>query len=88
MQSSTLSALGGAGRRWAALSLSRGKQLSVVKGSPTGVPDCESASWYRFGTGCIVLFVQIVHGPGHIGNDGRSKTHRRLAPLGWGPEGR
>ena len=44
--------------------------------------------WYRFGTGCIVLSVQIVHGPGHIGNYGRSETHRRVSPLGWGPKGR
>jgi hypothetical protein len=44
--------------------------------------------WYRFGTGCIVLCIQIVHGPGHIGNDGRSKTYRHLNPLGWGPKGR
>jgi hypothetical protein len=44
--------------------------------------------WYRFGTRCTVLSVQIVHGPGHIGNDGRSETHRRLNPLGWGPKGR
>jgi hypothetical protein len=43
---------------------------------------------YRFGTRCIVLSVQIVHGPGHIGNDGRSETHRHLNPLGWGPKGR
>ena len=41
-----------------------------------GVPDFEPAPWYRFGTGCTVLSVQIVHGPGHIGNDGRSGTHR------------
>ena len=45
-------------------------------------------SWYRFGTRCIVLSVQIVHGSGHIGKDGRSETHRRLNPLGWGPKGR
>ena len=38
--------------------------------------------WYRIGTGCIVLSVQIVHGQGHIGNDGPSETHRRLNPLG------
>jgi hypothetical protein len=43
---------------------------------------------YRFGTGFIVLSVQIVHGPGHIGKDGRSETDRHLNPLGWGPKGR
>jgi hypothetical protein len=47
-----------------------------------------AAPWYRFGTRCIVLSVQIVHGPGHIGRDGRSGTHRHLNPLGWGPKGR
>jgi hypothetical protein len=44
--------------------------------------------WYRFGTGCIVLSVRIVHSRGHIGRDGRSETHRHLNPLGWGPKGR
>jgi aryl-alcohol dehydrogenase-like predicted oxidoreductase len=52
------------------------------------VPDREPAPWYRFGTRCNVLSVQIVHGRGHIGNYGRSETHRHLNPLGWGPKGR
>ena len=62
------------------------------QGGRAGVPDSfepvGAGPWYRFGTRCTVLSVQIVHGPGHIGNDGRSETHRRLNPLGWGPKGR
>jgi hypothetical protein len=71
-------------RRWAARSLSRESSFHSWKAHLTRVPDCEPTAWYRFGTRCTVLSVQIVHGPGHIGNDGRSETHRRLNPLGWG----
>ena len=42
--------------------------------------------WYRFGTGCTVLSVQIVHGAGHIGNDGRSETQRHLNSARLGAE--
>jgi hypothetical protein len=59
-----------------------------VESSLTDVPDRELPSWYRFSTRCTVLSVQIVHGAGHIGNDGRSGTHRHLNLLGWGPKGR
>jgi hypothetical protein len=45
-------------------------------------------SWYRFGTDRCVHYVQIVHEPGLIGRSGRSRTHRYLDPLGWGPKGR
>jgi hypothetical protein len=64
-------------RRSATLSLSRESSFRSMEGSLTGVPDCEPAPWYRFGTRCIVLSVQIVQGPGQIGNYGRSETHRR-----------
>jgi hypothetical protein len=43
---------------------------------------------YRFGTRCIVLSVQIVHGTGHIGHAGRSGTDLHESPAGWGPKGR
>jgi hypothetical protein len=59
---------------------------SLVAGT-NRTPD-RSWAQYRFGTGCTVLCVQIVHRPGHRGNDGRSETHRHLDPLGWGPKGR
>jgi hypothetical protein len=44
--------------------------------------------WYHFGTGCIVHYVQIVHGRGRIGRSGRSRTRLHAEPLGWGPKGR
>jgi hypothetical protein len=75
-------------RRWASLSLSREGSFSTWKARLTGMPDCEPPPWYRFGTGCIVLSVQIVHGCGHIGRGGRSGTHRHRLPPGWGPKGR
>ena len=68
------------------LSLSRDSIFRSRRARLTGVPDCDPSPWYRFGTGCTVPSVQIVHGPGHIGNDGRSETHRHLNPLGWGPK--
>jgi hypothetical protein len=74
-------------RRWAQCHY-RVKQLRSWRARLNGVPDWEPAPWYRFGTRCIVLSVQIVHGPGHIGRGGRSGTHRHRLPLGWGPKGR
>ena len=72
----------------ATLPLSRESICRSWKARLTGVPDCEPVPWYRFGTECTVLSVQIVHGPGQIGNDGRSEIERRSSPLGWGPKGR
>ena len=68
-----------------ALDESGGGELG--RGGNESDPD-RSWAQYRFGTGCIVLFVQIVHGPGHIGRGGRFGTHRHRLPLGWGPKGR
>ena len=44
--------------------------------------------WYRFGTDRYVRCVQIVQKRGRIGRSGRSRTHRRPEPVGWGPKGR
>ena len=44
--------------------------------------------WYRFGTDCCVLSVQIAYDCGHAGRGGRSGTHRQRLRLGWGPKGR
>jgi hypothetical protein len=49
--------------------------------SETNRPPICTCAWYRFGTGCIVRSVQIVHRSGQIGHDGRSETHRHLNPL-------
>jgi hypothetical protein len=72
-----------------------------LAGVPTGLPNTravvarnesgprsEPVPWYRFGTGCIVHYVQIVHGRGRIGRFVRSRTYRHPEPLGWGPKGR
>ena len=80
MQSSTLRGAG-RGRR------SRMRAAFGLEGSPDRRADCDP----RRGIALVpdaVLSVQIVQGPGRIGNDERSETHRHLNPLGWGPKGR
>src|SRR5688500_17446941 len=42
--------------------------------------------WYRRGTDRYVPYVQIVQNRGRIGRSGRRRTHRRVAPPGWGPK--